>query len=342
MLKNIEAALIMGNVNRNYLSGFTGDESYTIITNDKAYFITDFRYLEQAKKEVKEYEIIEYKSSVEFFLADLVNSLKIKNLGFEEDILSFNVYSKLKSKLQCNLVPLEGIVEDLRTIKDKYEIEKIQKAASIADDAFKHILGYIKTGITEREIALELEFYMKKCGASALSFTTIAASGIRSSLPHGVATDKKVKNGEFLTLDFGCIYNGYCSDMTRTVVIGNPDKKMVQIYDIVLHAQEMALKAIEPGVSGFDVDKIARDYIKSSGYGDYFGHGLGHGVGMEIHEKPRLSPKFNMKLMPGMVVTDEPGIYIPDFGGVRIEDLVLITEDGYKLLSNSPKDLISL
>ncbi len=341
-LKNIDSAFIIGDINRNYLSGFTGDESYSIITKDKAYFITDFRYIEQAKQEAKEYEIIRYEFPVEKFLGDFINKLNIKKLGFEEDIVSFRLYNQLKSGFSCELAPLEGIIEDIRTIKDKSEIENIQKAASIADDAFKHILNYIKVGMTEKEVALELEFYIRNQGASGLSFKTIAASGCRSALPHGTASDKKIKNGEFLTLDFGCIHNGYCSDMTRTVVIGKPDEKMTEIYNIVYHAQELALKEIKPGISGFDVDKAARDYIKSCGYGDNFGHGTGHGVGMEIHENPRLSPKFNMELKPGMVITDEPGIYIPDFGGVRIEDLVLVTEEGHKLLSRSSKDLICL
>jgi len=215
-------------------------------------------------------------------------------------------------------------------------------AARIADKAFNRICKLIKPGITERDIALELEFYMKKLGATSTSFTSIVASGERSALPHGTATDKKIKEGEFLTLDFGCVYNGYCSDMTRTVVIGKANERQREIYSVVLEAQEKALKYIKPGVKGCDVDRVARDIIKEKGFGQYFGHGLGHSLGLEIHESPRLSPTSNDILQEGMVVTDEPGIYIPDFGGVRIEDLVLVTATGFEVLSNSPKELIEL
>jgi Xaa-Pro aminopeptidase len=183
---------------------------------------------------------------------------------------------------------------------------------------------------------------MKKQGASDLSFTSIVASGVRSSMPHGVASDKRIKESEFLTLDFGCVYNGYCSDMTRTLVIGEPTEEMINIYNTVKEAQQLALVEIAPGIKCSEVDKIARDYITSKGYGKYFGHGLGHGVGCEIHEAPRLSPKSEATLQSGMVVTDEPGVYVPEFGGVRIEDLILVTEDGYKVLSKSPKELICI
>ena len=342
--KNMDAVLFVGDTNRNYLSGFTGDESFSVITENKMFFITDSRFTEQANQQVKNYEILEYNKNTPFadFLGELVKKNNIKKLGFEEDILSFSVYSLYKSKVQCEFVPMERIVETIRAIKDESELKLIKKAAQIADESFEHIVKFIKPGMTEREIGLELEFKMKKLGAQELSFPSIVASGVRSSLPHGQATDKVVNNGEFLTLDFGCVYEGYCSDMTRTIVIGKPSEKMIEIYNVVLEAQEIALKAYKPNIPVISVDKIARDYITEKGYGECFRHGLGHGVGREIHESPSVGYRSAEQLQLGMVVTDEPGIYIPGFGGVRIEDLLVITENGSEVLSKSPKNLICI
>ena len=342
--KGIDAVLLVGDANRNYLSGFTGDESFSVITADKAFFITDSRFTEQAKQQVKDYEILEYSKNTTFgdFLADLLNKNNVNKLGFEEDVISFSTYSLYKSKVSCELVPMEGMVEEIRIIKDESELEVLRKAAEIGDKAFDHIIKFIKPGMTEIEIGLELEFFMKKLGATSLSFPSIVASGVRSSLPHGIATEKVVNNGEFLTLDYGCVYEGYCSDMTRTIVIGEPTEKMIEIYNIVLEAQERALKAFKPGVPAIDVDKVARDYITEKGYGSNFGHSLGHGVGRQIHEAPMVGYRNAKELQAGMVVTDEPGIYIPGFGGVRIEDLLLIKEDGIEIMSKSPKQLICI
>lgn len=343
--KGLDAVLLVGDANRNYLSGFTGDESFSVIAVHKAFFITDSRFTEQAKEQVaEEYEVVEYSKNSTFsdFLADLVNKNDITKLGFEEDVVSFSTYSHYKSKVNCEFLPMEGIVEEIRVIKDESELAIIRKAAEIADETFQHIIKFIKPGMTETEIGLELEFHMKKLGATALSFPSIVASGVRSSLPHGVATDKVVNNGEFLTLDYGCVYKGYCSDMTRTLVIGEPSEKMLEIYNVVLEAQERALKAFKPGTPAIDVDKVARDYIEEKGYGDYFGHSLGHGVGRQIHEAPTVGYRNAKELQVGMVVTDEPGIYIPGFGGVRIEDLLVIKEEGIEILSKSPKELICI
>lgn len=338
--KGLDGVLLVGDFNRNYMSGFTGDESFAVITPKDAVFITDSRFTEQAKQQVADFECQEYKKDIITYLKELLLKLNVTKLGFEEDIISYSEYAKYKEKFECELIPLDGMVESLRIIKDKNEIEAIKGAAQIADKAFEHMLSFIKAGMTEREIGLELEFTMKKLGAKDLSFPSIVASGVRSCLPHGQATDKVVENGDFLTLDFGCVYNDYCSDMTRTVAIGQPSDKMKEIYSVVLEAQLSALKAIKEGVTGAYVDKIARDYIAEKGYGKYFGHGLGHGVGRQIHEAPRVSPMGNMELKEGMIITDEPGIYIPDFGGVRIEDLILVIKDGCEVLSNSPKELI--
>lgn len=342
--KGIDAVLLVGDYNRNYLSGFTGNESFSVITQNKAFFITDSRFTEQAKDQVKDYEVVQYNKNTSFqeFLGNLVKENGIKKLGFEEDIISVGTYNLYKSKIQCEMLPMEGMVEKIRILKDESELKLIRKAAEIADKAFEHMVKFIKAGMTEREIGLELEFYMKKLGATDLSFPSIVASGVRSSLPHGEATDKVVNKGEFLTLDYGCVYEGYCSDMTRTVVIGEPSEKMKEVYNTVLEAQEKALKAYKPGACAIDVDETARGYIREKGYGDYFGHGLGHGVGREIHEAPSVGYRSTEELKPGMVVTDEPGIYIPGFGGVRVEDLLVITESGSEVLSKSPKQLICI
>lgn len=336
----LDGVLLVGNYNRNYMSGFTGDESFSIITLDKAIFITDSRYTKQAKIQVKDYEIRQYAGNIFKFVADLVKEFNIHKLGFEEDVLTFKEYNAYKQLVNCELVPLNKMVEALRVIKSEDEIEAIRKAANIADRAFYKILQFVKPGMTENEVAVELEYWMKKFNASGLSFPTIAASGERSALPHGEPTEKVIKMGEFLTLDFGCVYNGYCSDMTRTIVMGNATEKMKEVYNVVLEAQEAALKHYKPGVKASDVDKVARDYIASKGYGEYFGHSLGHGVGRYIHEAPAVSPLGDTILEPGMVVTDEPGIYIPDEFGVRIEDLILITEDGCEILSKTSKNMI--
>jgi Xaa-Pro aminopeptidase len=292
--------------------------------------------------QVKDYSIVQYKGNIVGFLADLITELKIENLGFEEEVVTFSQYSSFKEKFNCELTPLDGMVENIRVIKNEAEIASIKKAAEIADNAFEHMRKFIKVGMTELEIALELEFFMKKQGAKFLSFPSIVASGYRSSLPHGEPTNKVVQNGEFLTLDYGCVFEEYCSDMTRTFVIGQPDEKMLEVYNTVLEAQLLALEAIKPGVKASLIDKIARDYITKKGYGDYFGHGLGHGVGREIHEAPSVNSKSEIILSAGMVITDEPGIYLPNFGGVRIEDLVVVTENGCETLSKSNKQLIKL
>lgn len=340
--KDLDAVLLQSDPNRNYLSGFTGDESFSIITEKEAIFITDSRFTEQARQQVKDYEIIQYKGAFQDFLGSMTKKLSVKKLGFEEDIVSFSTYNTYKNTVSCELVPMGGIVEKLRLIKDDYEIKCMRDAAKIADKAFLHMIEFIKPGMTERQIGLELEFTLKKLGAKDLSFPSIIASGERSCLPHGQATNKIVNNGEFLTMDFGCIYENYCSDMTRTVVIGEPSSEMVKVYNTVLAAQENALKAYKAGVTGAEVDKVARDFIEKAGYGDKFGHGLGHGVGRQIHEMPRISPLGTTKLEAGMVVTDEPGIYISGFGGVRIEDLLVVTDNGCEVLSKSPKDLICI
>ena len=335
---NADGIIVYSPENRRYLSGFTGSTGFVIISKKEMGFVTDFRYTKQAGIECPDFEIVENKTPLEDYLSDM-----IKKLAYEDSFMTVNFYNKLKNKLNdIDFIPLKEAEGSIRIVKDQEELKYIKKAAEIADKAFEHILDYIKPGITESDIALELEFFMKNNGASKLSFDSIVASGWRSSLPHGVATDKIIKSGDLLTMDYGCIYNGYCSDMTRTIVIGKASDEQKKIYNIVLKAQTEALAHIKAGVLGKDVDKIARDIIHNAGYGNYFGHGLGHGVGLAIHEEPRLSLIGETALEINMVVTNEPGIYIPDFGGVRIEDLVVVGQDGPIVYSKSTKEIIEL
>ncbi|HHY78889.1 MAG TPA: aminopeptidase P family protein [Thermoanaerobacter sp.] len=339
--KDIEAFVIYKFVNVTYITGFTGDDSVALVTHDKAIFITDGRYTEQAQKEVKDFEVIEHKTGIKEVLKEYIKTLEIKKLAFEENI-SYGQYRELKELLEIELIPQANLVETLRMVKDEEEIENIKKAQNITDRAFEHLLKFIKVGMTEKEVALELEYFMKKQGAEDLSFDTIVASGKRSSLPHGKASEKVIEKGDFVTIDFGCKVGGYCSDMTRTIVMGKASEKQKEIYNIVLEAQQKAIDNIRAGISSKEADLLARSVIEEKGYGQYFSHSLGHGVGLEVHEAPSLSFKKEEILKEGAIVTVEPGIYIPDFGGVRIEDMVLLKEDGVINLTKSPKYLIEL
>jgi len=340
---NADAALITKRENYMYLSGFTGTFANLIITQDSAFLITDFRYVEQAAQQAGLFEIVRYDGKLEDTLNELLSDRNVNVLGFEESYLSFAEYNKYKGKFNVKeFVPLDGAVEDLRMVKDETEIDIIRKAVQIADNAFTHILGYIKPGMTEVEIAAELEYFMKKQGAEGASFETIVASGLRSSMPHGVASEKKVEPGDVITMDYGAIYKGYCSDMTRTVFIGKPKKELEHIYNIVLEAQLKSLEGAHKGLKGKEIDHIARKIITDAGFGENFGHSLGHGVGLEIHEEPRFSPSSNQVMENGMAVTVEPGIYVTGVGGVRIEDIIIINDQNPVVLTKSPKELIVL
>lgn len=340
--KGIEAFIIDSGINRRYLSGFTGTAARILLSKEKDYFFTDFRYTEQAEDEIEGFEIVEINRNFEEKLNEILNELDINKLAFEAKTVTYQQYQKYDENLDCKLESVSTFVEELRLLKDKDEIEKVKKAIEISDQAFEHICKFIKAGMTEKEVALELEFFMKKRGGSDNAFDFIVASGKRSSLPHGVASDKVIEEGDFITMDFGTFYQGYCSDITRTVVLGKADEKQKEIYNIVLNAQLNVIEKIKADMPCKDIDAIARDIISEAGYKDNFGHGLGHGIGLEVHEDPRLSFASDQILKAGMIVTDEPGIYIPDWGGVRIEDDLLITEEGCEVLNKAPKELIEL
>ena len=339
-LHDNEAALISSYPNIFYYSGFTSGDAYLLISHDARYIITDSRYTIQAREQAKDFQFIDIKDGFE----KVFSKTCAKYIGFEENSMSVREYKKLRMRLaeSQDFVEMNKLISKPRMIKDSGEIKRIAEAEKIGDEAFSYILGRIKTGMTEREIAFDLEFFMKKQGASALSFDTIAASGIRSAMPHGAASNKQIENGDFLTLDFGCVFEGYCSDMTRTVVVGKASDRQREIYDTVLCAQETAINAVKTGVPCSAVDAAARDVITEAGFGDNFGHGLGHSVGIEIHENPSFSPRCGDIVQNGHVITVEPGIYIDGFGGVRIEDLITIQDDKPINLTHSPKELIEL
>ncbi|EMF0534159.1 M24 family metallopeptidase [Enterococcus hirae] len=340
--ENLDSFLITSPYNLRYLTNFTGTTGLAVITLEKAFFITDFRYTEQAAAQAQGFEIIKNVGPIFEEVADLVQKEGLRELGFEETTVSFLEYSVLEEIIDAQLIPISGMIEELREIKDEEEIAIIEKACSIADLAYDHILKMIQPGMTEIEVANQLDFYMRSLGASGVSFETIVASGLRSAMPHGVASKKNIEQGDLITIDFGCYYEGYVSDMTRTFAIGDPGEQLKEIYQIVLEAQLAVLEVAKPGVTGKQLDAVARDYITKHGYGEAFGHSTGHGIGLEIHEGPNVSVRAEKQFVPGNIITDEPGIYLPGIGGVRIEDDLLITSDGNRVLTHSPKELIIL
>jgi len=340
-----DACLISGRANTLYFSGFTGSTSLLLVGIDKAWLIVDFRYTIQAKEQAFEgIEVVEIEESFYSTLNEIVKQNLIDTIGFEGQAITVSEYNKIKESLTSikRLIRFDSQIDWIRSIKDADEIEQIQQAVLLGDKVFDHIIKFIKPGMKETEVAAELEYTMKKLGAKGPSFESIIAAGHRSAMCHGTATDNIIKNGDAVVLDFGVIYHNYCSDMTRTIFIGEPKKELIKIYDIVKKAQQAALDGIRTGMSGYDADKIARDIIAHNGYNGAFGHSLGHGVGIEIHEEPRLSAKSVDVLKDGMVFSVEPGIYVEGLGGVRIEDMVVLENGRIRNFTTSPKDMIIL
>lgn len=335
-LREGEGVILTGYANIFYYSGFTSEDALVFITKDRQVLVTDSRYTEQAKLEAYNFEIRDVTEGI----AKIASLLDCEVLGFEENVVTVSQLADFQ-KFGKKLVPMQDTISYFRRIKDEREIRKIAAAESLGDAAFSHFLENFEYGMTERDVALMLEFYMRKSGASGTSFDTIVASGKRSCMPHGVATDKVIGIGDFVTLDFGCRLDGYCSDMTRTLVVGKCSERQREIYDTVLRAQKAALDMIAPGVKCSDIDKAAREVITEAGFGNNFGHSLGHSVGIEIHERPAFAPRSDEITEIGNVITCEPGIYIPGFGGVRIEDVVVIGENT-RNLTKSSKELTIL
>lgn len=343
--EGLDAIYLSDLSNVRYLCGFTGSNGSLLVGPGAAWFLTDGRYRTQAPEEVSgaAIEVYSLPDQLEASLRQRVGDLGVHRLGFEADHVSVALAERLGGYLPgIELVATKGVAEALRRVKEPDELDRIRQAAALADDGIAYILGRVRPGRTEAELAIELESHMRMQGAQAVSFPSIVAAAQRSALPHAHPSQRPVEAGGFLLFDLGCVYEGYCSDLTRTVVVGKADERHREIYALVAAAQEAALEVLAAGRTGAEVDGAARTVIADAGFADAFGHSLGHGVGLEIHEAPTLRSTSTDVLEPGHVVTVEPGVYLPGWGGVRIEDLTVVTQAGHESLSHAPKDLIVL
>jgi Xaa-Pro aminopeptidase len=340
--QQLDAIIITKPENRTYLTGFTGSAGAALVTAREALLLVDFRYVEQAAAEAPDWEVIRVPRLATEAVSELVRRRELQRIGFEPNGVTYQEHVQLAAAVQpAALLPADGI-DRMRWVKDTVELGRLRTAVAIADAGFAHIQDFLRPGVREREIAIELEFFMRRQGADKEAFETIVASGVRSSLPHGRASEKVLDRGEFVTLDFGAVVGGYHSDCTRTVVLGEASPRQREIYELVLSAQTTALAGLRQGLSTREADALARQVIANAGHGDHFGHGLGHGVGLAIHEGPTLSPREEGTLEAGMTVTVEPGVYISGWGGVRIEDLAVVTQQGCEILTQAPKQLLIL
>jgi len=335
---NLDALLISQPENRRYLSGFTGSAGWLILTADRALLATDFRYFEQVAREAPAFELARVEGQFPDLLPGLMADLQVQRLGFESQHVTVDqLYEWSRQTEGVEWVPLKETVEALRAVKEAAEVEAMRRSAALTDAAFAHLVDRIRPGVTEREAAWEIEVYMRTHGASKVAFDLIVAAGPNGALPHARAGAHIIQSGEPIVVDIGCVLEGYCSDMTRTFCLGQPSPEYLEVWDLVLQAQEAAEATIRAGLSGVEVDAVARAVIAEAGYGEFFGHGLGHGVGLAVHEGPRASRLSKDRLEAGMSLTVEPGIYLPGRFGVRLEDLVMIQEDGIEILTNTPK-----
>lgn len=339
---DLDAVLVTNIHTIRYLSGFTGSDGVVVISRDGLWFFTDSRYRTQAGEQVSGFTVGEYRRKLEE-TATFIKEQGFGKVGFEASALTVAQHTILTEALApVGMVALPGEFDTIRSVKDQEELAALEKTAHVASRAFLDLVPEIRPGETERRLALRLEWLLREAGADAASFNFIVASGPRGGLPHATPTNRVIRSGELITFDFGGILDGYCSDETVTVAVGSADPRQREIYQAVKDAHDRAIERIRPGVLCRDVDAAARDYISDRGFGEFFGHGTGHGVGLEVHEKPVVSFRSEETLEEGMVVTIEPGIYIPEWGGVRIEDTVCVTRDGCRMLTNVPKELMIL
>jgi len=344
LAEKLDAMYVRYSSNLRYISGYSGSNGMTYITADDAWFFTDFRYKTQSAAEVNNMNIVVPEGK------DLVAAMKETGcvrsgarVGFEGNMLSYGEVEKLKSTFpDCSFENKGMLMEELASVKEPIELDYLREATRLTCAAFDELIKEIKPGISERMLSAKLSYIMKELGSEKDSFDTIIASGANGSRPHHSPTEKPLEKGDLVTIDFGAMYKGYHGDVTRTVCLGKADEKQREIYNIVLEAQLRSLEGIRPGMTGKEVDAISRDIISAKGYGEYYGHGLGHGLGLEIHAEPRLSPAYDKKLIENQVVTVEPGIYIPGWSGVRIEDDVIITKDGIENYTTATKDLLEV
>ncbi|MCJ7655976.1 MAG: Xaa-Pro peptidase family protein [Dehalococcoidia bacterium] len=340
--QELDVLIVSQPENRRYLSGFTGSAGWLLISASNAFLAVDFRYVEQAKKEASDFDVVHVKGDLANWLPKFTSDSGFKKVGFEADHVSFSLYQQLCKMVgdgdyQIQLIPTSGIVESVRAVKEPEEIEFITEAVKLADAAFDHAKSTIHPGVSEKEIAWELERFLRDRGSEPMPFDIIVASGSNAALPHAKPSEKVILENEPVVIDLGARVNGYCGDLSRTFFLGGEDKTFSKIYDIVLGAQLTALAAIVAGMSGDQADRLARTVVEQAGYGDAFGHGLGHGVGLGIHESPRLGPNSSDLLIDGMVFTIEPGIYIAGWGGVRIEDTVVMAKGKVEALTRAEK-----
>lgn len=340
--EGIDGFIITKASNRRYSIRFTGSAGIVLVTQTKGFFLTDFRYLEQAKEEASGVEVIIVRN-IRNGIKELIEKEKLQKIWFESDGIDFNTYQEWKDEFKnVKLVPMKGVVEKIRAVKTPAEISLIAKGVEISLGALGEVMKLIKPGIEEKDIAIEIEYRMRKMGAQKAAFDVIALFGERSSYPHGQPTNKKLKPGDFMLFDIGANCDGYCSDLTRTYVFSIMSSKQRAVYDIVYAAQQSAIKEVRAGISSTFVDKTAREVIEKAGYGKFFGHGLGHGVGLDVHEEPGLGQESRGILQEGMIVTIEPGIYIPGWGGIRIEDCVVVGKNGCEPLSHASKNIVCI
>jgi len=344
----LDTFLVLQGENRRYLSGFTGEDGQfdesagaLLITPERQILATDSRYETQARIEAPEFEIYRYREGLASSLPEILRMLRTERLGFESARLSYLQFQKFqehlrKETLTVSLVPTENLVEEIRMTKEPQEIEAIKKSLALSESVFETMVNTLCVGTSEKELAWAMEKGLRESGAESVAFPPIVASGPNAALPHAIPADRPIGRGEPILFDWGARLNGYCSDISRTIVLGSPDDTFKKVYQVVQDAQSMAIEGMKPGVSTQAVDKIARDHITAKGFGNYFGHGLGHGVGLATHEKPNLSPIRPMNLEVGMVTTVEPGIYIPGWGGVRLENMVVLKKDGAVVLNRYP------
>lgn len=352
---DVDTLLVLVGENRKYLSGFTGEDTQfdesagaLFISDSKLILATDSRYDEQARSEAGLFDIVTYRKGLANEMSNILKSLRTKRLGFESNrvsVLQMDTIKKqlTKNKVKASLIPTENIVENIRLIKDELEIDKTKKALDVAESAFIKFMNTIKPGMTEKKATWLLEKQMRESGADGMSFPVICASGPNSAMPHAIPGNRKLAKSEPILFDFGVKLNGYCSDTTRTIFMGKPDDTFNKIFNTVLDAQQMATDAIKPGISSKTIDKIARDHIHKNGFKGKFDHSLGHGTGLAVHELPRISPLKGTQLKPGMVFTIEPGIYIPGWGGIRLENMVVVRDNGAEVLNKTkPSDFYSI
>jgi len=337
----LEALLVTHLPNIRYLTGFTGSAGIALLTPETIYFIADSRYALQAQAEVAAH-LVPAEDSPERALVDVLGREQLRRIGIEAERLSVARHEFLARELDGRVewVPTRGIIEEVRMVKEAEEQRAIRRAVELAAAVFAECLPEIRPGVRERDLAAELEYRLRRAGAERIAFQTIVASGVRSALPHGVASEKRIGYNEFVVIDFGVVVDGYCSDMTRTIYVGTPDARAREVYNAVLEAQRHCEQQMRAGMRACEIDALTRDPITARGYGAFYGHATGHGIGLEVHEAPRLSRRNEAPVPAGAVVTVEPGIYLPNWGGVRIEDVVVVTERGSEVLTPTPKELL--